>query len=168
MGKPIRQQEEPAPGTRHMGMQPPHSLLRAMLYVTYYGFGSIFGRLKLMLWRKQGGLVVADRFFQDYYYMRGYMKCPKLYVRIMEFLTPKPDMIVILNRPAEDIYAQKPELTIEEIKREQNTISQWLASRRNAVVIDASKGIEQTESGVIGRIEDWLTKKSIKASAQSV
>ena len=148
-----------APGTRHCGMQKPHSMLKAMMYVTYYGLGMLFGRLRLMLWRTQGGLVVADRFYQDYYYMLGYMNCPKWYIRMLEVFSPKPDLILSLERSAEDIYAQKPELDIEEIKREQLAIRKYVGGRRNARIIDAGQGVEMTVAKVICEIESHIAAR---------
>lgn len=147
------------PGTRHCGMQKPHSMLKAMMYVTYYGIGMLLGRLKLILWRTQGGLVVADRFYQDYYYMRGYMNCPKWYIRIMEVFSPRPDLILSLERPAEDIYAQKPELDVGEIMREQAVIRKYIGGRRNARIIDASQGLEKTICSVIQEIEGHIATR---------
>ena len=152
-------QKVAAPGTRHCGMQKPHSMLKAMMYVTYYGIGMLFGRLRLLLWRTQGGLVVADRFYQDYYYMRGYMNCPKWYVRMMEMFSPNPDLILSLERPAEDIYAQKPELDIDEIKREQAAIRKYIGGRRNARIIDAGLGVEPTIAKVICEIEGHIASR---------
>ena len=152
-------QKTVAPGTRHCGMQRPHSMLKAMMYVTYYGIGMLFGRLRLMLWRTQGGLVVADRFYQDYYYMRGYMNCPKWYIRIMESFSPKPDLILSLERPAEDIYAQKPELDVAEIGREQMAIRKYIGSRENARIVDASQGVGTTIAKVVCEIESHIATR---------
>ncbi len=156
IGRKQPPQKIEAPGTRHCGMQKPHSMLKSMLYVTYYGLGMLLGRFKLFFWRCQGGLIVADRFYQDYYYMRGYMNCPKWYIRIMEFFSPKPDIILSLERPATDIYAQKPELDVEEITREQAVIRKYIGVRNNARMIDASQGIEKTIAKVISEIENHI------------
>ena len=157
VGKRLPPQVEAAPGTKHCGMQPPHSMFKSMMYVTYYGLGMICGRLKLLLWRPQGGLVLADRFFQDYYYMRGYMKCPKWYVRMMEFFAPTPDLIISLERPASDIYSQKPELDIEEIEREQAMIRKYLGKRKQTKIVDASHGVDATIAAVIKEVELWIS-----------
>jgi hypothetical protein len=156
MGRTQPPQKIASPGTRHCGMQPPHSMLKAIGYVTYYGFGMFLGRLRLLLWRTQSGLMVADRFYQDYYYMRGYMKCPKWYVRIMEVFSPKPDLILSLERSAEDIYVQKPELDIGEIKREQAAIRKYIGCRNNAKIIDANHGVEKTIAMVVSEIESHI------------
>lgn len=156
-GKNIKPQKVSVPGTRHCGMQKPHSTVKAMAYVTYYGLGMLFGRLKLFMWRCQGGLVLADRFYQDYYYMRGYMKCPKWYVRLFEVFCPKPDLIISLERPAADIYAQKPELDVSEIEREQIAIRKYIGHRGNAKIIDASRGVNETILKVVREIENHIS-----------
>ena len=158
-GKTIKPQKISAPGTRHCGMQKPHSTVKAMAYVTYYGLGMLFGRLKLFMWRCQGGLVLADRFYQDYYYMRGYMNCPKWYVRLFEVFCPKPDLIISLERPAADIYAQKPELDVSEIEREQKAIRKYIGQRENAKIIDASHGVDGTISRVVREIENHISER---------
>ncbi len=158
-GKTIKPQKVSAPGTRHCGMQKPHSTIKAMAYVTYYGVGMLFGRLKLFMWRCQGGLVLADRFYQDYYYMRGYMNCPKWYIRLFEVFCPKPDLIVSLERPAADIYAQKPELDVSEIEREQVAIRKYIGYRKNAKIIDASHGVDEMISRVIREIEKHISER---------
>lgn len=156
VGVRLKFKDDPKPGTRHMGMQKPHSMLRAMMYVTYYGFGMVFGRLKLLLWRAFSGLIIADRYFYDYYYMRGYAECPRWFVSIMELAAPKPDLIFVLQRPASEIYAQKPELTPEEITRQQDIIKNIFYKRKNVCVVDASHGIEKTVWMVNREIEKWL------------
>lgn len=158
-GKTIKPQKVSAPGTRHCGMQKPQTTIKAMAYVTYYGLGMLFGRLKLFLWRCQGGLVLADRFYQDYYYMRGYMNCPKWYVRLFEVFCPNPDLIISLERPAADIYAQKPELDVSEIEREQVAIRKYIGHRKNAKIIDSSHGVDETISRVVREIEKHISER---------
>lgn len=159
IGRSVKVDSGPKPGTRHMGMHPPHSALRSMIYIMYYGIGMIFGRLRLLRWRAFGGMIIADRYYYDYYYMRGYMNCPRWFIRLFEVFAPKPDMIFILERPAEAIYAQKPELTIEEITRQQEVIRKWFGSRPMTRVIDASKGVESTKRLVNREVELWLRRK---------
>ena len=159
VGRPVRLDNGPEPGTRHMGMQKPHPVWRSMVYVVYYGMGMLWGRLKLLRWRAFGGMIIADRYYYDYYYMRGYMNCPRWFIRMFEVFAPKPDLIFILERPAEDIYAQKPELTIGEIKRQQEVIRKWFGQRRMTRVIDASKGVENTKRLVNREVELWLRQQ---------
>ena len=158
-GKKVEYKADPAPATLHMGMQRPLARFRSMLYVAYYGIEYWLGRLKLRKWRTFSGMVIADRYFCDYFYMRGHMNCPTWWKKLFEKLAPKPDLIFALERPAEDIYAQKPELTVEEIKREQNVIRAYLKGKKSARIIDASHGLDATVDAVAAEIEKWLLEK---------
>lgn len=134
----------PPPGTRGSGMNKDHGALRGMFYVTYYSLDLLAGRLLTRKLRGQGALLVFARYFQDYYYQRGYGKVPRWYLRCLEALAPKPDLIVYLDRDAAEIHAGKPELDEVEIRRQQDIIKGLVAARPNAVTVDASHGIEAT------------------------
>lgn len=155
-GKKIEFAKEPEPGTKGMGMLPPLGKARSMLYVLYYGISLALGRISLFRWRTFSGLLLADRYYYDYYYMRGHMNCPKWWKDLVGWIVPKPDMVFVLERPAEDIYRQKPELDVEEIKRQQQSIRVCLGNDRRVRFIDASKGIEQTIGLVNREIEKWI------------
>ena len=156
IGKKIKFAEQPPPGTKGMGMQPPCGRIRAMVYVFYYGIGLALGRIRLLKWRTFSGLIVADRYYYDYYYMHGYINCPKWFMDLVGVIVPKPDLIFSLERPAEEIYAQKPELDIEEIKRQQLEIRRCLKGMTGARIIDASNGVEETVKRVAAEINNWL------------
>ncbi|MDD2599383.1 MAG: hypothetical protein PHO37_09175 [Kiritimatiellae bacterium] len=159
VGKHIEFPPEPTPGTTHMGMKPPLSRPRSMFYVFYYGLGLCLGQVKLLLWRSFSGIILADRYYFDYYYMRGHMHCPKWYLNLIGCMVPKPDMVFVLERSAEEIYAQKPELSVEEIKRQQEAIRLCLNGKKYARIIDASEGVEATIAKVSREIELWLISK---------
>jgi hypothetical protein len=155
-GRRIEFPPDPTPGTRHMGMQSPLSKRRSMCYVLYYGIGLFLGQMKLLLWRSFSGIILADRYYFDYYYMRGHLYCPKGFLNGVGALVPKPDMVFVLERAAEDIYAQKPELSIAEIQRQQGAIRACLGGKRFARFIDASGGVDATVTKVSREIESWL------------
>lgn len=160
-GKKIVFPQDPVPGTRHMGMKDPLSIPRSMIYVAYYGMGLALGQVKLLFWRSFSGIIVADRYYYDYYYMRGHCRCPRWYLKLIETFIPTPNLIFVLERPAEDIYAQKPELSIDEIIRQQQSIRACVKNRGNARIIDASKGVEATVEAVSTEIEKWLVRKTV-------
>jgi len=144
LGRRPQEVSVPAPGTRNAGMNKDHGALRGMVYVTYYAVDLMAGRLWLRKLRGQGAVVVFARYFHDYYYQRGYGRVPRWYLRILEALVPKPDLIVYLDREAEEIHAGKPELEVEEIRRQQAVIKDLMAGREGAVAMDASHGVEET------------------------
>jgi thymidylate kinase len=136
------------PGTKGSGMNADHNALKGMIYVTYYALDYILGRLPLFKLRGRGALLVFARYFHDYYYQRGYGKVPRWYLRVLEALLPKPDLILYLDRDAGEIYRGKPELDQDEIERQQQIIREVVAQRPHAHVIDASNGIDATVEAV--------------------
>ena len=155
-GRKIEFNPEPPPGTRGMGMKPPLSCMKSMFYVFYYGVCLALGRIQLWMWRTYSSLIVADRYYYDYYYMYGHSKSPAWFKDLVGLIVPKPQLVFFLDRPAEEIFAQKPELEISEIKRQQEVIRRLLKNDSRARIIDASRGIEKTICSVNHEIEMWL------------
>ena len=155
-GKKVDFAKDPEPGTRGMGMRPPLGRARSMLYVLYYGISLAFGWMSLFRWRTFSGLLIADRYYYDYYYMRGHMNCPKWWKDMVGLIVPKPDLVFVLERDAEDIYRQKPELEVDEIRRQQIAIRNVLTGKENARFIDAGKGKVATIKAVECEIERWI------------
>ena len=134
-----------------------------MGYVSYYALDFILGRIPLFKLRGQGALCLFARYFQDYFYQRGYGNVPRWYLRLLEFFTTSPDLILYLDRDADEIYRGKPELDVEEIERQQQVIRKIVGGRSNAELIDASEGIEPTVQKVRDRIiELFLSQHGIK------
>jgi thymidylate kinase len=152
LGRPVAKTVAVLPGTRGSGMTRDHGTLRGMGYVTYYALDFIVGRLLLRKLRGQGALLVFARYFHDYYYQRGYGNVPRWYLRMLELLVPKPDLILYLDRSAQEIYDGKPELDLDEIVRQQQVIKGLVAERAHAEAIDASGGIDETVRQVRERV----------------
>jgi len=162
LGRPVAEAVVVAPGTRGSGMNRDHSALPGMIYVSYYALDFLLGRLKLQIQRGQGGCVMFARYFHDYYYQLGYGKVPRPYLRLLERLAPRPDLMLYLHRDAGEIYAGKPELDPAEILRQQRVIQSLVAGRPYAEVIDASKGVEATVRQVKEKItRDFLNRHGI-------
>ncbi|BDS07650.1 hypothetical protein NT6N_26900 [Oceaniferula spumae] len=152
LGRKVTEQKSIAPGTKGSGMNRDHSCLKGMGYVSYYALDFILGRLPLFKLRGQGAVCIFARYFQDYYYQRGYGNVPRWYLRFLESLTPRPDLILYLDRDAGEIYRGKPELDIDEIQRQQKVIRNIVAERAHGELIDASEGVDATVQKVRERV----------------
>lgn len=145
------------PGTRHVGMTKPLPRLKSIFYVVYYGVSQFLGWPRYLSFSPRlPALVIADRYFYDYFFQRGFINCPCWIKKIFLDIIPKPQLLFVLKRSAEDIYAKKPELSIEEIQREQGCIEAAFGACKNYCSIDASRGIEGTVSQVASKIEEWI------------
>lgn len=156
MGKDVCVAQEKPAGTPGLGMVRPLPMLRSMAYVAYYGFWFALGRIQLWKWRTFSSIIIADRYYYDYYYMRGHMNSPRWFKNLIEVIVPRPNLIFYLDRPAEVIFKQKPELSVSEIRRQQSAIREFLKGRREARIVDASQGIRQTIGHINSEIEHWL------------
>ena len=155
-GRKIVFAPDPKPGEALVGMTPALGRARSMFYILYYGLWMCLGHVKLWAWRSFSSILVADRYYHDYYYSRGHVKSPVWYKHLIELIVPRPKLIFYLHRPAEEIFAQKPELTVEEIKRQQQTIRELLGRDIRFREIDAGHGLDETITRVNAEIEKWI------------
>ena len=117
----------------------------------------LLGRLKLRRYRAQWSLVLFDRYFYDYYYQLGNRNVPWWFLNTLKVCAPKPDVVVYLERAPEEMYAAKPELSVEEIKREQEVLRDLAANRLpNAHKVDANVGVDGTIDAVCALVEKAL------------
>lgn len=137
----------------HSGMsQKPNSLLISLVLMLWYAIDLNLGRSRVKKARKSNQLICFARYYYDYYFQIANSRTPFILIRLVELTIPKPDLVFVLQRSAQDIYRSKPELTISEIERQQNIIRQLVGARSNFVEIDASLGIDPT----LTRILDYL------------
>jgi thymidylate kinase len=146
------------PGTPNSGMTKDHGPVRALIYILYYSVDLMLAHLVLRRLRGQSALIVFARYFYDYYYQRGYRRAPRVVLRLIEKLIPKPDLIVYIERSAEEIYRGKPELTVEEIALQQRMIRDLLDGNPNACRIDASAGVDAT----VAQLEKLIVGNMLK------
>jgi thymidylate kinase len=105
----------------------PSSLLRITYYWTDYLFG-YWVRLRRLCARNR--TVIFDRYFYDFIVdpRRSRLSLPGWVPRLFLALTPKPDLVFLLDADAELIYARKQELKPKEIDR-QLSLYRTLAAR---------------------------------------
>jgi len=146
---------------KHAGAKAvPHSLTKSLLYIAYYYWGYIWGHYKIFSAKAKDRLIIADRYFYDYFFQRGNMKLPHWLLRFLSRFIPQPDLVVFLDADAESIYQRKNELTIEEIKRQQDIIKKICKWLPNCVSIDTRKGISQTVEQVQAAISTKMVEKN--------
>lgn len=130
---------------KHSGVKVvPHSLKKSLLYIAYYYWGYILGHYKIFSAKAKDRLIIADRYFYDYFFQRGNMNLPHWLLRFLSWFIPQPDLIVYLDRDAHDIYGKKDELTIVEIERQQEILRKLVGIFPNAVSVNGDNGIEST------------------------
>lgn len=147
-----RKQKVTMEGAENAGMVSPLSLPRSLILCCWYGLDLILGHIRL--WRTPDTLFIFSRFYMDFFYQRAHRKAPSWLLKIFLFFGPKPKHIIVLKRDPQAIFAQKPELSVEEIKLQYELIHRHLSKYSGYAEIDATQGIETTVQNVLATIKE--------------
>lgn len=129
-----------------------NSALRAFVYVSWYGIDYLCGGILLRLQNTFGNrrrAAIFARYFYDYYYQSNNRRLNNRVKRLVEIIVPRPDFIFFLDRDAQEIHDGKPELPVEEIKRQQQIIRKRLGSYAEFYCVDARSGPEHTAEQIL-------------------
>ncbi len=120
----------------------PMPAIRTSTYIVYYGIEYILYRLIVRRKLRLNQLVIFDRYFYDYYLMRVHLNAPRWLLGAFARLVAQPDVLFVMLADPEAIFRRKPELTPEEIQRQQDILKSL--DLPTAAHIDTSISIERT------------------------
>ena len=114
----------------------------------------------------RGRIVIFDRhFFLDYYHAdvesarRG--PAQRLHGWMLERVYPKPDLVIMLDAPAEVLHARKPEATVAWLERRRQQYLELAPVVPQFVVVDVDRPLEAAVSEVVAVIESsWKAKSA--------
>jgi thymidylate kinase len=143
---------------RHSGVSvAPHSLTRSLCYLLYYSWDYILSHIPVFYHKGKDRLIVADRYFYDYFFQLRNSKLPHRLLDAIRRVIAQPDLIVCVERDAEAIYADKDELTVDEIRRQQAVLRAVVAKLPNAVLVRADAGAQAAADCIQGHILRVMT-----------
>jgi thymidylate kinase len=146
-----------APGEYLVGMaNPPLGILKASVYILYYSLDYALGRRRIKSLSNKS-VILFSRYAYDYQYQHAYSRIPRVLRRLPAIFAVRPDLVITIHRSAEVIHAQKPELSVEEIKRQQYEIDMLIRPNENFLRIDGNQGVIPTLNKAIaalGHFED--------------
>jgi hypothetical protein len=134
----------------------PVSLLRAGWWTLYY----VWSYAAVRAATARTGVVTYDRHFVDIlvdpkrYRYRG----PMWPMRLIWAAIPRPDLVVLLDAPAEQVQARKRELSIDETARQRLAYLELVRPLRIGRVVDASRPLAEVESATA-----WLVIDAVAA-----
>jgi thymidylate kinase len=115
----------------------------------------------------RGRIVVFDRhFFLDYYHADvedGRRRGPaqRLHGWMLERVYPKPDLVILLDAPAEVLHARKPEATVAWLERRRQQYRELAPLVPEFVVVDVDRPLDAAVSEVVAAIEStWKAKNA--------
>ena len=121
----------------------PFGLLHSMIYPIYYGLNYFLGHFYIWKEKAKAGLIIFDRYFYDYFIQILYKNCPGWLLNPILKIIPKPDILIYLKNEPEIIYNRKPELTIDEIRRQSKICQELVKKISNSYVVKTSNAPEK-------------------------
>jgi len=133
----------------------PASLLKACWWLACYTFGYFTSVYPTLV---RGGLVLNHRYLLDAIVdpRRYRYSGPLALLRAIWHFSPKPDIVIVLDAPADVIHARKEETTLEETTRQRDAYVALAAKTRNAHVVDTSQSPQQTIDDVTNILLDHM------------
>jgi hypothetical protein len=114
----------------------------------------------------RGRIVVFDRhFFLDYYHAdveNGRRRGPaqRLHGWMLERVYPKPDLVIMLDAPAEVLHARKPEATVAWLERRRQQYLELAPLVPEFVVVDVDRPLDAALAEVVAAIESSCKAKN--------
>jgi thymidylate kinase len=145
--------------------QPPRNPAVSLCYFGFHWLEFMLGS-PLRLWPVmfRGGLVLIDRYYYDFFVdQRRYrLSVPPFIVRLGHFFLKKPDLVVLLDAPAEVLQSRKQEVPLEETERQRQAYLKLVQGLRNGRVLDATQPPEKVGADISGAILTFMAERTAK------
>ena len=139
--------------------QTPRGMVASMLKV-----GVLLVIWRLSFWgdigkqRKQGKLVLFDRFYADLLNdpIRYRYGGSRVFASIVFKWMPKPDLIILLDAEAEVLYARKPEVEMGELKKIVSLYRDYIDNEKRGKLINSDQEVKKVIADAVVAIEQAL------------
>ena len=148
----LRQRRAERPATTDPHGQTPRGWFASQLALFYHWAEYLVGgavQFFPVLFRC--GMVLIERHHYDFEVdpLRYRLQPPGWLARRLFRCLPKPDLVFVLDAPPELLQARKPEVTLEESRRQREAYLKLAARLPNARVIDATQPLELVVASVV-------------------
>ncbi len=105
-----------------------------------------------------GRLVLFDRYYRADYHAHdlaggdGLSLAKRLHGAYLRRWCPDPDLVIVLDAPADVLHARKREGTVEELASRRAEYLTYARTAPRAVIVDASRSLEQVMATVVAAI----------------
>ena len=134
------------------------SFFKLVYFLIDYNLGFF---IKILPKKMKRTLVIFDRYFDDIQIdpVRYRYSGPKWVVRIFSRFIPRPDIVVLLNAPANILQLRKKEVSRSECERQCREYFSFVSNSKNGVVIDATQDVDRVVLEVKRNIVDKMSKR---------
>lgn len=148
----------------------PHAQKPRSKFLSLIKAGYWFGDFTLGHWFQtrpdlvRGRLVLFDRHLLDAFVdpRRYRYNGPNWIISLLWLAVPKPDLIILLDAPAEVLHQRKQELSVEESKRQRIAYRYLVEQLPNGNIVDASRPLPE----VVATIEDIVIRYMARRTAR--
>jgi thymidylate kinase len=135
--------------------KPPRNPVASLLYFAFHWMEFFIGshvRIRPVTFR--GGLVLIDRYYYDFLVdQRRYrLQLPHWLVRLGLAFLKQPDLVVLLDAPAEVLHKRKQEVELQETQRQREAYLEMIRTLPNGRTINA----DQSPDGVVRDIKKLI------------
>ena len=143
--------------------QPARGLLASVCYLTGHWLEYLLG--SLLQFRPamfRGGLVLIDRYYYDFLIdQRRYrLSVPNVLVRVLFRALRQPDLVFLLDAPANVLQARKREVSPAETERQIQAYRQLVASLPQGYTFDATAYPDRVTAELTRQLLDWLAART--------
>src|SRR5712691_12957988 len=133
------------------------SLVRAAYWLLYYTFGYVTLHAALA----RSTLVLNDRHFVDILVdaKRYRYGGPQWLLRLIWRVIPKPDLVVLLDAPAETLQSRKQEVPFDETARQRRAYLSLVRGMKNVRIVNAAQPLENVAADVTDIVLRFLTNR---------
>jgi thymidylate kinase len=161
----------PVFSARRMAARPPtssphaESPRNALLSVMYFGFHLVEfilgSRLRIRPITFRGALVLIDRYYYDFFVdQRRYrLKVPLFLVRFGYHFLKKPDLVLLLDAPAEVLQKRKQEVPLAETQRQRDAYLSLIQRLPYGRIVNAAQPAENVASDCVKLILDFMAAR---------
>jgi thymidylate kinase len=142
--------------------KPARSRPLSLVYFLFHWLEFFLGSwLSLPALTFRGGLVTIDRFYYDFFVdQRRYrLQVPQRLVTLGFWFLNKPDLVILLDAPAEVLHQRKPELSLDETKRQRQAYLQLVHRLPNGILIDASRPADQVAHEISRSVLEFMAQR---------
>lgn len=135
--------------------KPPRGLVGSLLKLLFFWADFVIGAATWVFPRRVGStLIIFDRYFHDLLadparYRYG---APLSVARALARIVPEPDLLFVLDAPAEILQSRKREVSPIESARQRQRYRKLAAAHPPAIVIDAARPLDQVVADVLSHI----------------
>jgi thymidylate kinase len=153
---------------RNPHAKPPRSFIASWLKIFYYFTDWMLGVFsKLHILSSRSTLVICDRTFDDLVVdpRRYRLQASSLLAAVLRKLLPAPHLLLVLIGPPTSLHARKPELTIEEIHRQQAVLTELAKTDRRMQIIDAGQPPQLVTEDAASGILQFMAERCARRTA---